>query len=683
MLEQTWIALGYLGDSSYWVFLLAGVGLAIMVGITPGVGSLLTMAILIPFLVVNVEDAALAIILLAAITGCNNTLDSIPAVVIGLPSSATQVTFLEGHQLARKGKAAHTLGAIYAVSAIGGVTGAVILAVTIPIIRPFVLEFSYGEIAVMAMFGVFMVAVLSRGAVLKGLCAGLIGLLLGTVGSSAMGAVRYTFGQISLWGGLPVIATISGFFALPEIIDLCMTQAPVAPAGTKVTQRDMFQGFMYGLKRWKMAVRQSVFGVIMGAIPGVGSGQIDWLAYAFGMIFHKNKAELGKGSLDGVLYAESAQNAKEAGQAIPTLAMGIPGGTGWIMILAAMMIYGVIPGPEMLGSKAHVTILIVITLALGNLLVTMIGLVATIPVVRLTTIPYPSVAAVVIPLSFLAAYMSIFHWHALVIFLVFAVLGWVMKAHGWPRPPLILAFILSSIMENNLASALAAYGLGGVLSRPIVIVLLLVTLTTVPLLFYFMNKAEKGVTADDVAADDVAADDVTAGAISQERRLRLRWPRENWLALFMCGMGVYAAVVAAGITPVRAGVFPLWISIGIAALAAVILVRNSIMTVRQGSIMDLGMRSKGVEGAGMVGLTLIGLLALMLLVSAVFGLPYGVLVFAILVPLLLLKGRVRLITLIVAPLAIGGVAFAFMDYYMAVIWPPRLLEWLPMSLLPY
>ena len=130
------------------------------------------------------------------------------------------------------------------------------------------------------------------------------------------------------------------------------------------------------MKRWKEVIRQSIFGVFLGASPGVGSGVIDWLSYAFGILWRKDRREFGKGSLDGVLFAESAQNSKEGGQALPTLALGIPGGTGWVMILAAMLMYGVSPGPPMLGQHAHLTMIIVLTLAIGNLRLSMIGLVA-------------------------------------------------------------------------------------------------------------------------------------------------------------------------------------------------------------------------------------------------------------------------------------------------------------------
>ena len=217
-------ALGFLGDPLYWAMLLLAVGLIGSIGLIPGLGGGTIAAIAIPFLIFNFPDNPTAgIIFLAALGGLNNTLDSVPAVLLGYPGAATQVTFLEGHQLAMKGKAAHTLGAVYAVSAVGGVVGALALLITIPFMRPVLVRFSFPEIAAMAMFGVMMVSVLSRGAMLKGLIAGLLGILISTIGSDGIqGLPRFTFGQIYLYDGLPLIPTLIGLFALPELIDLTM-----------------------------------------------------------------------------------------------------------------------------------------------------------------------------------------------------------------------------------------------------------------------------------------------------------------------------------------------------------------------------------------------------------------------------------------------------------------------------
>jgi len=231
-------ALGYLANPIYWTSIGGAVVLAVLVGLIPGVSATLLMAIAIPFIVFNISDPVVGIVMLATITGVNNTLDSIPAVLLGMPSGSTQVTYLEGHQLARQGRAAHTLGAVYAVSALGGIIGAACLFLAIPIIRPFILSFGHSEIAAVALVGLAMIAALSRGAIVKGLLAAMFGVLMSTVGiAPTLGTRRFVFDQLYLWQGLPLIPVTLGIFALPEMIDLMMTRRPVAASGGSVPDR--------------------------------------------------------------------------------------------------------------------------------------------------------------------------------------------------------------------------------------------------------------------------------------------------------------------------------------------------------------------------------------------------------------------------------------------------------------
>ena len=217
-------ALGYLIDPVYWVVLLSVVFLAALASAIPGMNAFLVMALAFPFILFEVEEPAIGLVALATISGVSNTLDSVPAILIGQPSAATQVTFLEGHQLARRGRAAHTLGAVYAVSALGGIVGAVLLTIAIPVARPFVLRFGFPEIAATGMVGIAMVIVLSRGAMVRGLIAALVGMLLGIIGS--MGRLT-----VDPFVSMPLVPFIIGLFALPELVDLMMSRRPVAAEG--------------------------------------------------------------------------------------------------------------------------------------------------------------------------------------------------------------------------------------------------------------------------------------------------------------------------------------------------------------------------------------------------------------------------------------------------------------------
>ncbi len=669
-----------LATPDFWIAVFLATALAGIVGLIPGVGSITVLAISVPFVVFQVEDPVIGLVFLATIGGVSNTLDSIPAVLLGYPSSATQVTFLEGHQLAQRGLGAHTLGAVYAVSMIGGFVGAIALAVTIPVIKPFVLQFGFAEVMAMALFGIAMVSVLSRGAMLKGLIAACFGILLSTVGVHGSTSVtRFTFGQPILWEGLPVIVVSLGAFALPEILDLTTTGRPVAGRGATdhVSTREVFAGFRVGLRRWKVAIRQSLFGVFMGAIPGIGSSVVDWLAYGFGIALTKDKSEFGKGSLDGVLFAESAQNSKEAGQAIPTLALGIPGGLTWVFVLVGMLSYGIAPGPDILTRHGELTITIVVAFAVGNFLVALWGLLLTGQLAKVTLVPYAVLAAAIIPISFLAVLNALTDWISIIIVLASASLGLLMKGLGWPRPPLILGFILGSVVEQNFQSALSAYGALGILTRPVTLVLLFILVTTVYLLSVRFGKPDSVLAS--ATPEGSPPPPAPAGGSGTGPRWRLKpnfkptWGADVWATFTVVAVGAYVLYDVQDM-PARALAFPRAMAILMIALALVLLLLKWSGREKQGDIMDIGMRSFGVEGAGRRGLiTAIGILALSG-VSVLIGLQTASVLFAFIYPAVMMQGKWRWVSSALTGTIILVMSVFLFDYAMAVWWPPSIIN---------
>jgi TctA family transporter len=662
--------LSNLGNPTYWLAFSAAVVMAVLVGLIPGVSATLVMALSISFVVINISDPLIGIVMLATLTGVDNTLDSIPAILLGQPGASTQVTFLEGNQLARQGLAAHTLGAVYAVSAIGGVVGAVTLAIIIPVIKPFILSFGFPEIAMMALFGVAMVAGLSTGAVFKGFAAAAMGLLIGTIGIDPIsGAHRYTFGTLQLWEGLPLIATTIGLFALPEMVDLTMTRNAVAHKGAVVSQKEVFRGVRYGLSKWKISIRHGLFGVFLGAVPGIGGAVVDWLSYALGVFLAKDKTGFGKGNLDGVLFAESAQNSKEGGQAIPTLAFGVPGGRAWAFVIVAMLAYGIAPGPPMLGRHADITIMMVVSLGLGNLAVTIIGMFMTGQLAKLTLIPYPFIAAIIIPVSFMSAFLSVFDMIAIPIIIAGAMMGLMMKQFKWPRPPMLLGFILGPIIETNFQSAVSIHGLFGLMTRPLTIVLFVLALGTA---ITFSKMA--GVSA--AAQEDAGGERIVSGAgpaagsrFSPARLRQLRFsvtPASLFTMLVIAGS--VAFFIGALDYPARGRLFPMTLSGLVVALAVVQLVFDS-LKMKTGDIMDIGMRSAGMEGARRTGFLVGGILAVFVALIYLIGLKWATMLFPLAITYFLLEGKARKLGMPIAFVFVIAFNLILMDRIMAVIWP--------------
>lgn len=689
MLEPIAAAAAYLLAPSYWIAVFAAVCLALMASVVPGVNAVLVMALAVSIVIFNVEDPALGIVLLATITGVNNTLDSIPSILYGVPGPATQVTFLEGHQLARQGKAAHTLGAVYSVSALGGIVGAVLLMISIPLVRPLVLKFGFSEIAATALVGLTMISVLSRGAMGKGLAMAMLGLLLGMIGRDPMGGfARLAVGPIVRLELLPMAL---GLFALPEIFDLTISRRPVAPAGATFSTREVFAGAREGLRHWKMVIRQSIFGVFLGAIPGVGSAVIDWLAYAFGIFFSKDKSQFGKGSLEGVMFAESAQNAKEAGQAIPTLAMGIPGGVPWVLVLVAMIAYGVAPGPEMLGANAHITILLVMTFAIANLVITGLGLLVTGQLAKLTAIPYPVIGGIIIPITLLSSFVDTTNWRGVQTILVMGCLGLVMKHFGWPRPPMLLAFILAPVIEVNLINGFSVYGIVGVLTDGLTMTIVAVAVATSVLFLRAVRKVdeEEAVRARGVMFQgqrgngaprmlENEPNSIANTTLDQSAKAPATWQHWHWEYLF------HASLIAVTIAWIRdasgypgtGGVFPIVLSSGVLGITLFEMVKVALGRSRQATIMDLGMSSAGVEGASKAALQMIVLLTIFILVGITLHLAYAALVLALAIPLVMLRGRrkwpISLLTATVVFLFI----IIVLDNILFLIWPnPFVTGW--------
>lgn len=707
-------AFSQLGTGTYWLSLLIAIVIGTVVGFIPGVGATLVTAIMLPSVLFLVDEPAIGIVLLAMVGSLNNTLDSIPAVLVGLPASETQVTYLEGHQLARQGKGAHTLGAVYAVSAVGGVIGAVTLALLIPVIKPFILQFSYTEIAMLALFGVAMVALLSRGSMAKGLTAGALGLLLGTVGVDPFsGADRYTFGFIQLFEGLPIITTILGFFALPELIDLTMTRKAVASEGADVSTREVFRGARHGLSRWRMVIRQSLFGTFMGAIPGIGGAVIDWLSYAFGISLtrDKEKHNFGKGSLEGVMFAESAANSKAGGQALPTLTLGIPGSTSWAIIAVALLSYGLSPGPGMVTQHQDILMLMVLTLAIGNLFVAGAGLFATNLLARITRIPYPTVGFMIMGTVFLAAYIDIGQWFIFPILLAFTFLGLLMKRYAWPRPPLILGFILGPIVEQNLLSALSIYGFVGTITRPVALGIFGFLVITVFTLFRMSSRSPEMIVDEQALAreggngggyediertdsspeqadqfptesDDpqsAASEDAEVLTVTVDKAsLGSRLVQEENIAPLFFVFGAAGFAVNSLSFPTEARTLPLMTSVAVIAFSLYQLIKQIVKGHGpKGEIMDLGMRSTEMEGSGRAGMMIGGLFFMFFVLAGIIGLQYSSVALATVGPIVFLEGRLRWISGVIS----GGVVFAFSEFLMerviGVIWPdPYILAWL-------
>lgn len=460
-------------DRIFW--LAVGVAVGLFIGIIPGLGGVSALALLLPFTFGMDPYSAMALLLgMGAVT---TTGDSIPAILFGVPgTSAAQATCIDGHAMAKKGEAGRALSAAYMASMIGGIFGALVLGLSIPLLRPIMLAIGAPELLAFSIFGISMVAVLSGRAPLIGVGVAAVGVMLAMVGSDPQaGELRWTMGTLYLYDGMPLLPFALGVFALPELVDLAIRKTALTEKLKFDTRSGMLQGVRDAFANKWLIFRCSILGTVIGAIPGLGSSVVDWFAYGFAARTVKDaRKTFGTGDVRGLLAPESAANAKEGGSLVPTIVFGVPGSASMAILLGAFMIHGLQPGPQMVTQNLDLTYAMVWSIALANILgagtcFLLSGQFAKVATLR-WTLTLPAIVCVLI----VGAYQGAGSWGDLFTLLIFGVVGWIMKRLGWPRPPLILGFVLGDLIERYMFISTARYGYSWLLD-PLVIVLLVLS----------------------------------------------------------------------------------------------------------------------------------------------------------------------------------------------------------------
>lgn len=463
-------------------FLMLGVLIGIWLGAVPGLGGVIGLVLLLPF--TYGMDPVPAFALLLGMYAVTTTSDTIASVMLGIPgTAASQATILDGYPMAQQGKAARAFGAAFTVSAFGGVFGAVILALSLPIILPVILAFGSPELFMLGVLGLAMVGSLSGGSVLKGLAAATLGILMATIGYAESEATipRYFFDTDYLIDKLPLIPVVLGLFAIPEIMELAIRNVSISRVPKDQTEDGgMVEGIKDAFRHWWLALRCAVIGTYVGMLPGLGAAIVDWIAYGHAVQSAKDKSQFGHGDIRGVIAPEAANNATKGGSLMPTVAFGIPGSLGTAILLGALLIVGLRPGPDMLTTELHVTFSMVWMIVVANIVVAGLLMMWSKQVAKVAFVPGHLVVPGVILFVFMGAWLggaSLGDWISC---LVMGIVGFVMKRGGWPRPPLVLAFILGRIMETSFQISMRAHdGLGWALRPAVLIIAVLIVLTIV------------------------------------------------------------------------------------------------------------------------------------------------------------------------------------------------------------
>jgi TctA family transporter len=442
--------------------MLVGIAVGFSVGILPGLGGPVTLALMLPFVFTMEGVEAFAFLLgMSAVTA---TTGDITSILFGVPGEAiTASTIVDGHPMAKKGEAGRALGAALMSSLVGALFGALCLGLAIPIVRPLVLSVGSPEFFMLTLLGVTFLATLSGDAVIKGLTAAAIGFQFATVGLDPISGIeRYTFGTLYLWDGVRLVPATLGLFAIPELIDLAVKGTSIAE-----TKFDKLGGVLQGIKdtfhHWKLVLRCSAIGAYIGVIPGMGGAVSQWVAYAHAVQSSPDRERFGKGAVEGVLGPGAANNSTLGGALVPTLAFGVPGSVSTAILLGAFIIQGLVPGPPMLlpesqGGSLSLTFSFVWILVLSNIITVSICFLFLNQLARITQVRGSLVIPFILLLIYLGGFAENNTLQDLIVVLLFGALGWVMVKLDWARPPLLLGLVLGPLAENNLFLATDNYG---------------------------------------------------------------------------------------------------------------------------------------------------------------------------------------------------------------------------------
>ena len=555
MLDSLLTALGNLFTAQHFLFLAVGVLIGMAIGILPGLGGIAGLSLLLPFLYGMNEVSALA--MLVGLIAVINTSDTFTSVLMGIPgSSASQATVVDGFPLARQGHAARALGAAFSASLLGGVFGALLLTAAVLVARPVILAFSSAEMFMLAVFGMSMVGVLAGASLAKGLAACGIGLVLGSIGPApATGVERMHLGIDYLRDGLPLVVVALGLFAFPEIVDLLRLNRPIAKANK--LGAGWLQGFRDTLRHWFIVVRCSGLGALVGAIPGLGGSVVDWIAYGHVVQTSRDKSKYGSGDIRGVVAPEAANNACQGGALMPTLLFGVPGSGSMAIFLAGLVLLGIEPGPSMVGENLSLSYTVVWSLALANVIGAGLCLMLAGPIARLTLIPFTLIAPFMMVVITFAAFQARRDLSDLVLLLGVGLVGILLRRFGWPRPAVLIGFVLAPQAETYLYQAVQFYS-WGFLARPGVLIILAITAVSV-FLGSRSRVGEEGVVRGGAAAE------VAPHPNARQRRPQILFAA-GAVALFVFAIldglrySFLAAVfpVAVGAASLAAGGYVLW-----------------------------------------------------------------------------------------------------------------------------
>jgi len=475
-----------------------GVMVGIIFGSIPGLTATMGVALFLPFTFNLYIVPSMALLLGIYVGGIYG--GSISAILIKTPGTpASAATVLDGYPLNKKGKAYDALSMAIIASFTAGIISSVLLILISPQLARIALKFGPSEYFAVALFGLSMVASLSAKNFLKGMLSVLVGLLLSTIGIDAItGTMRCTFGSVNMAGGLDLISSLIGLFAISEVFEKFEESIRKKRALGKIRKvTGNFVSFAILKKNALNILRSSIIGTFVGVIPATGSSIGSWLSYNEAKRASKHPEEFGKGSFEGLAASEAGNNGVTGGALVPLLTLGVPGDVVTAVMLGALMIQGLTPGPMLFKNHPDVVKSIYVMLIIGNIFMLVWGLVAIRFFVKILKVPVNILMPLILMLCFVGAYAINNNIFDMKVALVLGVIGWLFNKVAIPTPPMLLGIILGPIVEFNFrrAMTISQNDLMIFINRPISLIFIIISIFSFiwpPVLAYIKKKKTKG-----------------------------------------------------------------------------------------------------------------------------------------------------------------------------------------------
>lgn len=484
----------------------AGTLVAMITAFLPGIGNT---SLVVVLMVMTLDWEPVNVLLLfGALTGGATFMGSITAILFNIPGSvASTAALLEGFPLGQRGFTKTAIACAATASALGSILGVIVLLLTLPFIEPFLVQVGPVEKLLIGLWGLTSLIAVPSSSLMKSAVMALMGLLLGMLGVDPDYAEpRWTLGSLELMDGLSAIPVLLGLFTLAEIVDW-MRGYSFESKKTILRKADStWLGIRSVFKYPWLTVRSSLIGTLVGMAPGVGGTVASFAAYGLAAQSSKNsQRSFGRGTLKGLIAPEAAVDAKDGGSLLPTVAFGLPGNETGVILITVFALHGLVPGAPMLTSQLPMTLTLVMALLFSNILTSVVGVMLTPWLARLKSFPLEKIALPGLLVSLISVLQINGYLTDLYTAVVFGLIGYFLSRANWPKIPFVIAFVLSELIETNLALSLELYRLERLVPHERPTALLLAGLIVVTLWWMFKKPRFKGSQAGDSASDLIVA----------------------------------------------------------------------------------------------------------------------------------------------------------------------------------